>query len=482
MNLNPDQCYQAVVTRDPRFDGRFFVAVKSTQIYCRPICRVKTPMRKNCQFFSNAAAAEAAGFRPCKRCRPELAPGRSSLEASSQLARRAAYQIGQDFLADHSLADLAETLGVSDRHMRQVFQNEFGVAPVQFWQTQRLLLAKRLLTDSRMSITDVALASGFKSLRRFNTLLKARYRMTPTGLRRNQKNEAPKNFADVCFRQEYRPPFDWVRLIHFLAARAIPQVEAVHEAIYFRTVRIRRRQQDYVGFIQVSHEPERQTISVRLSEPLLPVCAVVLERVKQLFDLQAEPTLIAAVLGQIAATRPGLRVPGTFDGFELAVRAILGQQISVAGARTIAARLAVRFGTPLSTQVKALTHLFPTPERMAAASLEQIRKLGITTKRAETLIALSQAVAQGDLLLEPGHGIEETLERLQKIPGIGEWTAQYIAMRALSWPDAFPHTDLGVKKALRTNSAKKILELAEKWRPWRSYATLHLWAGLEKEK
>ena len=482
MSLNQDQCYQAVVTRDPRFDGRFFVAVKSTHIYCRPICRVKTPMRKNCLFYGNAAAAEAAGFRPCKRCRPELAPGSSSMEVSSQLARNTAYQIGQDFLAEHSLAELAKTLGVTDRHMRQVFQDEFGVSPVEFWQTQRLLLAKRLLTDSKMSITDVALASGFKSLRRFNTLLKARYRMPPTELRKQQQNDAPKSFAEVPFRLSYRPPFDWRRLLDFLAARAIPNVEAVRDGIYFRTVRVTRKQQDFFGSIRVSHEPDDRMLSVRLSEPLLPVCAVVLERVKRLFDLHAEPASIAAVLGDIAVTRPGLRVPGTFDGFELAVRAILGQQISVAGARTIAGRLALRFGTPVKTNIESLKQVFPTAERIAVATVEQVGKLGITRKRSETLLALSRAVAKSELLLEPGHRIEETMESLQRIPGIGEWTAQYIAMRALSWPDAFPHSDLGVKKALGESDPNKILKLAEKWRPWRSYAALHLWAGLEKEK
>jgi AraC family transcriptional regulator of adaptative response / DNA-3-methyladenine glycosylase II len=481
MSLNQDQCYQAVVTRDPRFDGRFFVAVKSTHIYCRPICRVKTPMRKNCRFYSNAAAAEAAGFRPCKRCRPELAPGSSSMEVSSLLARNTAVRIGEDFLAEHSLAELAKSMGVTDRHMRQVFQDEFGVSPVEFWQTQRLLLAKRLLTDSKMSITDVALASGFKSLRRFNTLLKARYRMTPTELRKQQKADAPRNFAEVPFRLSYRPPFDWRGLVEFLGARAIPHVEAVRDGIYSRTVRVTRKQQDYAGFIHVSHDAEGRVLCVRMSESLLPVCAVVLERVKRLFDLRAEPTIIEAALGKIAARRPGLRVPGTIDGFEQAVRAILGQQISVAGARTIAGRLALRFGTPVQTDVEGLTHLFPSAERIAEARVEQVCKLGITGKRAETLIALARAVANGDLLLEPGHRIEETLEQLQRIPGVGEWTAQYIAMRALSWPDAFPHTDLGLKKALCENDAKKILKLAEQWRPWRSYAVLHLWAGLEKE-
>lgn len=470
-----------MLTRDCRFDGRFYVAVKSTRIYCRPVCRVKTPMRRNCLFFRNAAEAEAAGFRPCKRCRPELAPGNSSMDATSHLARSAAIQISGDYLAEHSLPELAGKLGVSSRHLRQVFHDEFGVAPIEFWQTQRLLLAKRLLADSRMTITDVALASGFKSLRRFNTLMKARYRMTPTGLRLQPQNGAPRRFDEITFRLGYRPPYDWERLLGFLSARAIPGVETVQDGTYGRTVRLQRARQDYFGFIRVRHQPEGNALSVRLSESLLPVCAPVLERLKRLFDLDAEPTLIEDALGTLAKNRPGLRVPGSFDGYELAIRAVLGQQISVAGARTIAGRLALRFGTPVVSDTGDLTRVFPAPEDIASARTDQLARLGVTRKRSETLIALSRAVARGELYLEPGHRVEETLERLRQIPGIGEWTAQYIAMRALSWPDAFPHTDLAVRKALGEKNANKILGLAENWRPWRAYATLHLWASLEKE-
>ena len=306
MILNPDQCYEAVRTRDTRFDGRFFVAVKSTHIYCRPICRVKTPMRKNCQFFSHAAAAEVAGFRPCKRCRPELAPGSSLMEVSSQLARSTAYHIGQDFLAEHSLAELAKTLGVTDRQMRRVFREEFGVSPVEFWQTQRLLLAKQLLTDSTMSVTSVAMASGFQSLRRFNALMKERYRMAPTELRKQQRKNLPERFTDFSFRLNYRPPLDWERLQAFLSARAIPHVEAVQAGSYLRTVQVKRQGRDFIGYIRVRHEADKCTLSVQLSDTLLPVCAVLLERVKRLFDLHADPAAIDAVLGDLAAKRPGL--------------------------------------------------------------------------------------------------------------------------------------------------------------------------------
>jgi AraC family transcriptional regulator, regulatory protein of adaptative response / DNA-3-methyladenine glycosylase II len=478
VNLNPDQCYQAVLSRDARFDGRFFVAVKTTGIYCRPICRVKTPMRKSCQFYSHAAAAEVAGFRPCKRCRPELAPGSSLMEASSQLARNTAHYIGQDFLAEHSLAELADKLGITDRQMRRVFSDEFGVSPVEFWQSQRLLLAKQLLTDSSMPVTSVALASGFKSLRRFNALWKERYRMPPTELRKNQKKEVSDSFSEFAFHLSYRPPFDWERLLRFLSLRAIPGVEAVHEGSYFRTVRVERGNRKLTGSIQVWNEANRNMLAVRLSDDLLPVCARVLERVRRLFDLCSDPVAVDKALGSLAAKRPGLRLPGSFDGFEMAVRAILGQQISVAGARTLAGRVAVRFGTPLRTSLPLLTHLFPPAERIAGATVDEIARLGITGKRAKTLIALARAVASGELPLEPGHRVGQTLDQLRKIPGIGEWTAQYLAMRALSWPDAFPHTDLGIRKALAETKPNQILMIAEKWRPWRAYAALHLWTNL----
>lgn len=475
MTLNPEQCYQAVRTRDTRFDGRFFVAVRTTGIYCRPICRVKTPKQKNCRFFSYAAAAEMAGYRPCKRCRPELAPGNSLMEVSSQLARNAAQQISQDFLAEHSLNDLAARLGVTDRQMRRVFSGEFGVSPIEFWQTQRLLLAKQLLTDSQMPVTSVAMASGFKSLRRFNTLLKKRYRLTPTELRKLQKASVPNRFSEFTFRLNYRPPLDWERLLGFLAQRAIPQVEMAKDGTYRRTVHIRRQNRDLIGHVEISRDAGKNVLLVRLSDSLAPACAVILERIKRLFDLYADPVTIDSALGKLALANPGLRVPGCFDGFEMAVRAILGQQVSVAAARTLAGRLVLRLGTPVTTPFPALSHLFPAPERLAAASIDTIGRLGITRQRTRTLITLAQAVVRGDLRLEPGHRVEDTFRELHKIPGIGEWTVQYIALRALSWPDAFPHTDLVIKKALGNESPKKILLRAEKWRPWRAYAAMHLW-------
>jgi AraC family transcriptional regulator of adaptative response / DNA-3-methyladenine glycosylase II len=254
----------------------------------------------------------------------------------------------------------------------------------------------------------------------------------------------------------------------------------VHDDAYFRTVRVQRHDRVFAGHIEVRHDPARQTLAVRLSDSLAPACAIVLERAKRLFDLHADPAAIDAALGELAGNRPGMRVPGCFDSFEMTVRAILGQQISVAGARTLAGRFAQRFGSPLKTPIPALTHIFPTPMRIASATENDIGKLGITGRRAQTLITLARLIARGELHLEPGHPIEQTLEQLLQIPGIGEWTAQYIAMRALAWPDAFPHTDLGIQKALAEKRPEKILALAEKWRPWRAYAALHLWQSLEK--
>ena len=403
------------------------------------------------------------------------------MEVSSRLARTTAYYIGQDFLNGRSLADLAERLGVTDRQMRRVFREEFGVSPVEFWQTQRLLLAKQLLTDSRMPVTSVALASGFRSLRRFNTLVKKRYRMTPTEFRRQQRRDVTDSFSDFSFRLAYRPPLDWERMVGFLGQRAIPGVEMVRDGAYCRTVRAERGGREFTGEVEVRHEPAMGMLRVRLSDGLLPVCAAVVERIRRLFDLQADPEAIAAVLCPLADGCPGLRLPGCVDGFEMAVRAVLGQQISVAGARTLAGRMASRFGDAMETSGAGLTHLFPSARRLAGVSAEEIARVGMPGKRAQTVAALARAVADGKVLLEPGGDIEVSLAALRAIPGIGEWTAQYIAMRALAWPDAFPHGDLGLQKALGERDSKKILKMAEKWRPWRAYAALHLWTSLEKK-
>ena len=480
MLLDPGQCYRALKARDARFDGRFFVGVSSTSIYCRPVCNVKTPKRENCRFFPSAAAAESAGFRPCLRCRPELAPGNAAVDASAGLAQRAAGLIEDGLLNDISVEDLAVRLGVTDRHLRRVFQDEFGVSPVEFAQTHRLLLAKRLLTDTAFSVTHVAIASGFGSLRRLNTLFKERYRLNPSGLRKAL--DRPRLTELLAFQLGYRTPFDWPALISFLGKRAIDGVEHLDGKRYLRTVRIEHAGKTHSGWIAVAPSGRKATVSVAMSASLAGAIPPVLGRIKRLLDLACDPAEISAALGPLAAHNPGLRLPGAFDGFEIAVRAVLGQQITVKAARTLAGRFAAAFGDPMETPSEALRFLFPPAARIAALGASEIASLGIISARANALITLARALSDGSLRLEPDVDVETTLEKLRALPGIGEWTTQYIAMRALAWPDAFPHADYGVLKAMQQTNPRKALEQAAQWRPWRAYAVIHLWHSLEKPK
>ena len=478
MLLDSDQCYRALRSHDSRFDGRFFVGVSTTRVYCRPVCTARTPNRVNCSFFPSAAAAEIQGFRPCLRCRPELAPGYAVVDANRRLAQSAAGMIEDGRLADARLPQLAEALGVTDRHLRRVFQQEFGVAPVEYAQTQRLLLAKRLLTDTDMAVLDVAMASGFASLRRFNHLFRTRYRLTPAELRRKTPGRDP---ADrLTFELAYRPPYAWEAMLAFLERRAIPGVERVAGRTYSRTLRIDRAGRELAGVIAVTPSPRRSALRVTVDASLAGALPSVLARVKHLFDLGSHPDEVASALGDLAVAHPGLRLPGAADGFEVAVRAILGQQVTVKGAATLASRLVGEFGQAVETQREGLTSLFPRPERLASAQPADIARLGIVATRARAIIALAREVHAGRLSLDPTAPVEATLASLQAIPGIGHWTAQYIAMRALGWPDAFPHPDVAILKAMGERSGPKALARAEAWRPWRSYAVLHLWKSLER--
>ncbi|HWA38917.1 MAG TPA: DNA-3-methyladenine glycosylase 2 [Burkholderiales bacterium] len=472
MGLDPATCYRAMRARDTRFDGRFFVAVSSTRIYCRPVCTVRPPRRENCRFYPSAAAAEEAGYRPCLRCRPELAPGNASIDATSRLAQAAASLIEDGTLNGAGLERLAVRLGISERHVRRAFGVEFGVSPVAFAQTQRLLLAKRLLTDTRLPVTEVALASGFNSLRRFNALFKERYRLQPMQLRKAVPSQTSSD--TLRFELSFRPPYDWPALLAFLSARAIPGVEAVEGGMYRRTVSL----PGHRGWIGIGLAARKPALQVTLSASLAKAVPLVLARVKSLTDVACHPAEVARALGTLAADSPGLRVPGAFDGFEVAVRAVLGQQVSVAAARTLAGRFAAAFGMPLETPFAALGTTFPAAERIARLAPAKIAALGMPLSRARTVLAVARAVARGELELAPNADIEPTLARLRALPGIGEWTAQYIAMRALAWPDAFPHTDLGVLKALREKDPRRALATAEAWRPWRAYAVMHLWRSL----
>lgn len=474
MELNDDICYQALLAHDPRFDGVFFVGVASTGIYCRTVCTARTPRRENCAFYRSAAEAERAGYRPCLRCRPELAPGNARIDAASRLAAAAASRIEDGALTEGSVARLAAELGVTDRHLRRVVEREFGVSPLELAQTRRLLLARRLLAETDLSIIEVAFASGFSSLRRFNAAFQESCRQNPTAIRKRSSANIP--CAALLCEIAYRPPYDWNAQLMFLAGRAWQGVESVEDGCYRRTVSLDR----CCGWLSVSQAPEKNTLRVQLSASLAPALVPVLVRIKSLFDLSAHPDLIAAQLGTLAAPNPGLRVPGSFDGFEMAVRAVLGQQISVRAATTLAGRLACAFGEPVQTPFDGLTHRTPAAERIARTDPGELMALGITGMRAATIVALARAVAEGGIVLQPGHDVERTLAQLREIPGVGQWTAQYIAMRALGWPDAFPHTDLGIRKALGEPGPKRVLEIAEAWRPWRAYAVMHLWKSPQK--
>jgi len=478
MLLEPEMCYRAVRSHDSRFDGRFFVGVSSTGIYCRPICTVKTPKPENCTFFPSAAAAESRGYRPCLRCRPELAPGNASVDASHRIAQRAASLIEDGVLSEASIDAIASRLGVTGRHLRRVFHDQFGVSPVEFAQTQRLLLAKRLLTDTAAPVTEVAFAAGFGSLRRFHTLFKTRYRLSPNQLR---KRPPLTDFPDLLsFELSFRPPYDWAAMFDFLAARGIGGVEMIESSTYRRTVRLIRGETAYIGWIEVAPVKRKPALRVALSASLLKVIPAVLSRVKHLMDLSSHPAEIADALGALARANPGLRVPGAFDGFEIAVRAILGQQVSVAGARTMAGRFAAAFGSVVESPFASLTRLFPSAEEVASLNVSDIASLGVIASRARSILELARAVTQGNLVLEPGVDVVQTLAKLRALSGVGEWSAQYIAMRALAWPDAFPHTDLGVMKALGERDAKRVLAAGEAWRPWRAYAAMHLWAAYRR--
>ncbi|MBK8067179.1 MAG: DNA-3-methyladenine glycosylase 2 [Rhodanobacteraceae bacterium] len=471
MTLDPAAAYTALVSRDRRFDGRFFVAVTTTGIYCRPICRVRTPKASSCRFFEHAAAAESAGFRPCLRCRPELAPGVSLIDSPDALAQAAARLLDAG-VGDAGLGAVAARVGVTERHLRRVFVAHYGVTPVAWLQTQRLLLAKRLLTETALPVGEVALAAGFHSLRRFNALFRERYRLAPTQLRRDTPAVASEGLTLAL---DYRPPYAWDAILAFLRARAVPGVEQVVGDGYRRIVRMAAGGSESLGWIEVRHLPQRSQLLLTVDPDLRRALAPLLAGVRRQFDLDCDPHRVSAVLGELAAGEPGLRLPGSIDSFEQAVRAILGQQVSVAAATTLAGRMAQSLGTPVQTVHAGLTHAFPDAARVAAAGESELSALGILATRARSIQALARALVAGELRLDPDAPVEPTLERLRALPGIGEWTAQYIALRCLSWPDAFPHTDLIIRRAFVDQTPRAVLAAAERWRPWRGYATLHLW-------
>jgi AraC family transcriptional regulator of adaptative response / DNA-3-methyladenine glycosylase II len=487
-----DARYHALASRDARFDGRFFTGVTSTGIYCRPVCSVRTPRRENCRFFELAAQAERAGFRPCLRCRPELAPQAlawSTQDASHILARQAARLLDEpEAWPDDgpTVQALADRLGVSDRHVRRIFEAQYGVSPLQYLQTRRLLTAKQLLADTDLPMAQVAASSGFHSLRRFNAAFVAHYGLNPSTLRR--AGGRPEGQASAV-RLGYRPPYDWQAMLDFFATRQIPGMECIAGSnqlapSFARTWQLQAGGQAHRGWLQLQFVPERHQVLLQVSDSLRGALPQLIRRVRVLLDLDAEPEAIHAVLGARFPDGAGLRVPGCMDGFELAVRAVLGQQITVAAARTLASRLVTRLGEPIETPVPGLTHLFPTAGQIAALggdAGEALGQLGIVRQRQAAIVALARAVS-GGLALHPGVDVPATVTALKAMPGIGDWTAQYIAMRALRWPDAFPAGDVALHNALQLRDERQPARAAEAasqaWKPWRSYAVLRAWATL----
>ncbi len=481
---DPETFYRALSARDPRFDGTFFVGVTTTGVYCRPICPARTPGKDRCRFFTRASEAERDGFRACFRCRPEHAPGHkpgggANVDALTALVRAALGRIDVGYLNEHSVDDLARELGVTARHLRRATLAELGVSPVELAQSRRLALAKQLLQDTELSLSDIAFASGFSSVRRYNALFSARFGRPPSAVRRGHGGRRAREDAGcIPMRLDYRPPFDWEALLGFIGERAIPGVESVENGVYRRTVRIGKT----AGLVSVRADETRPVLwaeaSLSLAGALLPLRA----RLRALFDLDAHPLVIGEhlgpdeLVGPLLRARPGLRMPGAFDRFETAVRAIAGQMVSVRAATTLAGRIARAFGDSLGADV-----VFPPPEALANATIEQIASLGFPRTRAQALRSLAAAVADGTLVLEDdGAPVASKIEAFRALPGFGDWTAQYMAMRVLGWPDAFPASDLGVRKARGGVSEAEARALAERWRPWRAYAVMHLWTSLAR--
>jgi AraC family transcriptional regulator of adaptative response / DNA-3-methyladenine glycosylase II len=460
--------------RDARFDGRFFIGVITTGIYCRPVCPVASPKPVNVRYFPSAAAAAQAGFRPCLRCRPESSPGTPAWLGSSATVSRALKLIAGGSLDTGSVEDLAERLGIGSRHMRRLFLHYLGATPVAVAQTRRLHFAKKLIDETALPMTQVAFAAGFSSIRRFNATFQALYGRSPRELRRIGPQAggagAPNEYR---FRLAFRPPYDWQALLAFLSPRLTPGVEAVSGNSYWRTISVDGES----GFLEACPAKGMPCLELQVHFPDPRALLQILERARRMFDLGADPTEIAGhlrhdrLLAKAVARRPGLRVPGAWDGFELAVRAVLGQQVTVKGATTLAGRLAEEFGERAEHGL-----LFPPAEVLAEADYGRI---GLTQARAQTLRELARALCHGTISFEGARGLESFVEEFSAIPGIGEWTAQYVAMRALGEPDAFPASDLGLLRAVNGSAglvtAKALGKRAEAWRPWRAYAAMHLW-------
>ena len=474
MILDWQVCSRARLSRDSRFDGKFFIGVRSTRIYCRPICPVPTVKEKNVLYFPTAAAAAEAGFRPCLRCRPECSPGTPAWFGASNTVSRALRLIGESGLEDGGMEGLAERLGVGSRHLRRLFIRHLGASPSAVAKTRRLHFAKKLIDETRLSMTDVALASGFGCVRRFNAIIRKTYNRTPTQIRRLVQQKTIQEEDHYLFQLRFRPPYHWKGMLSFLAERATPGVEAVDQRGYRRTILLNGCH----GYFEVSPDEGRDAVAVRVRIADPRSLYRIIERIRGMFDLNADWAAIAQSLGTDPAltsrirAEPGLRVPGCWNGFELTIRAILGQKMTLKGATALVGRIAKSYGQRIS-DADDLTHLFPTPEILADAKLAGP---GLTEERAQTIHALARAVCDGAISFDRIVDSDAFVAQLREIPGIGCWTAQYVAMRALEEPDAFPTGDVGLLRALGLKTSCELEKRAEAWRPWRSYASMYLWS------
>jgi AraC family transcriptional regulator of adaptative response / DNA-3-methyladenine glycosylase II len=478
MDLHPSLCYRALLARDARYDGRFFTCVKTTGIYCRPICPARPPKLQNCTFVPTAAAAQAAGFRPCLRCRPESSPDLDAWRGTSATVSRALKMIEGGALDDGDVSSLAQRLQIGPRQLRRLFGRHIGASPISVAQTRRVLLAKQLIHQTSLSMIQVALASGFGSVRRFNETFQRLYHRPPRQLRRHAAASSPA--PEISLLLPYRPPYDWPAMLHFLQLRALSGLELVAGDSYHRIIQLDGVQ----GTLHISHAPEHSALRAIVRFPRLHALPAIIARIRRMFDLSAEPAAIEsalasdALLAPLVAARPGLRVPGAWDPFEIAVRAILGQQITVKAATSLAARIVATLGQPVTITpgFPTLTHAFPKPSRFKAQTLAS---LGMPKARASALAVLADATRADPHLFDPRPDLAQTVAKLCRLPGIGEWTAQYIAMRALGESDAFLAGDAAIQRRfnqyVRPPASSELIAHAERWRPWRAYAMLHLW-------
>ena len=473
MNLTWQVCSQARLSRDARFDGKFFIGVLSSGVYCRSICPARSAQEKNVRYFPSAAAAAEAGYRPCLRCRPECSPGTPAWLGTPNTVSRALRLISESGLEDGGIELLAERLGVGSRHLRRLFLRHLGATPLAVAQTRRLHFAKKLIDETRLPMKEVALAAGFGCVRRFNAGIRKVYKRTPTQIRRLSRQVAPQPENRHVFRLRFRPPYDWSVMLRFLATRATPGVEVVTPGSYRRSISVNGER----GYFEVSLDEGNLALEVQVQFGNPQSLFYIVERIRRMFDLNADCSHITRalrtdpLLAERIAAHPGLRVPGCWNGFELAVRAIVGQQITVKGATTLTGRMVRAFGQPFSATA-GLTHLFPSPEVLSSAALE---KIGLTAARAGTIRALAQAVCDGQISFEGVLDSAAFMNRLCEIPGIGKWTAQYVAMRALGEPDAFPAGDRSLLHTLNLRNSRELEQRTEAWRPWRAYGAMYIW-------